>query len=79
MNRSSKFTAAVASMLLVVTTAALPAAESLKVHGIFRSHMVLQRDKPIAVWGWAPSGAEVGVTFGERSAKAVAGGEQGRW
>ncbi|MDE0596185.1 MAG: hypothetical protein OSB65_13160, partial [Roseibacillus sp.] len=36
-------------------------AEALKTHGIFRSNMVLQRDKPITIWGWAAAGSEVKV------------------
>ena len=55
------------------------AAETLKTHGIFRSNMVLQRDKPITIWGWAPVGSEVKVSFGKRSAIAKAAGEKGRW
>ena len=57
----------------------LVAAEQLKVHGIFRSNMVLQRDKPISVWGWAPAGRQVRVTFGEHSRDTKATGENGRW
>ena len=41
--------------------------------------MVLQRDKPITIWGWAPVGSEVEVSFGKRSAKAKTAGEKGRW
>ena len=44
--------------------------QALKVHGIFRSNMVLQRDKPITIWGWAPGGTEVKVSLGDRSATA---------
>ena len=55
------------------------AAETLKTHGIFRSNMVLQRDKPITIWGWAPVGSEVKVSFGKRSAKAKTAEEKGRW
>ena len=55
------------------------AADALKTHGIFRSNMVLQRDKPITIWGWAPVGSEVEVSFGKRSAIAKAAGEKGRW
>jgi sialate O-acetylesterase len=55
------------------------AAESLNVHGIFRSNMVLQRDKPITVWGWAPAGTEVSVSLGKHSAVGKAAGEKGRW
>ncbi len=55
------------------------AADALKTHGIFRSNMVLQRDKPITVWGWAPVGTEVEVSFGKRSAKGKAAEGKGRW
>ncbi len=53
--------------------------KTLKVHGIFRSNMVLQRDKPIAIWGWAPVDTQVKVTLGELAATAKATGEKGRW
>jgi sialate O-acetylesterase len=52
---------------------------ALKVHGIFRSHMVLQRDKPIAIWGWAPVGTEVTVALGDQKGASKAAGESGKW
>jgi sialate O-acetylesterase len=52
---------------------------SLRVHNIFGSSMVIQRDKPITIWGWAASGRKVSVQFGEAKAEAVAAGESGRW
>jgi sialate O-acetylesterase len=69
------------TFLLLLVGGMLPAgaAEALKVHGIFRSNMVIQRDKPITIWGWAPEGKEVEVAFGTLSAKGKAGGENGRW
>lgn len=45
---------------------------------IFASHMVLQRDVAVPVWGWADSGEEVTVTLGEHQAKAKAN-EMGEW
>lgn len=60
---------------LVVTPAHAP---GLTVHNLFQSNMVLQRGKPIRVWGWADAGAPVTVTLGNRSAAAQAGGD-GRW
>ena len=68
-------------VLCLLTTFTLPsvAAEQLKVHGIFRSNMVLQRDKPITIWGWAPVGKEVSVKFGDQTQKGKAAGDKGRW
>lgn len=44
--------------------------QSLKLHAIFTDHMVLQRDKPIKVWGWATPGQAVTVTLGGDTAEA---------
>ena len=59
--------------------AAVADARPLKLHGIFGSHMVVQRDKPIVIWGWAEAGKAVAVRFGAESAQAVAGAGEGRW
>ncbi len=47
--------------------------EGLCVSNVFQTNMVIQRDKPIHVWGWGEPGEEVTVTFagGESSAKAI--------
>ena len=68
-------------VLCLLSTFTLPsfAAEQLKVHGIFRSNMVLQRDKPITIWGWAPEGSDVTVKFGQKTQKGKAAGDKGRW
>ena len=52
--------------------------EGLCVSNVFQTNMVLQRDKPIHVWGWAEPGEQVTVTFagGQASAKA---GEDRAW
>ena len=50
---------------LMCTVLCAGAAETLKVHGIFRSNMVLQRDKPIKIWGWSKPDQKVSVQFGE--------------
>ena len=38
--------------------------QPFKLHNIFGSGMVLQRDKPIKVWGWAKPGSKITVTLG---------------
>ncbi|MFT5127193.1 MAG: sialate O-acetylesterase [Rhodothermales bacterium] len=65
-----------AFLLLTLTAGAV---DGLKVHGIFRSHMVLQRDKPITIWGWAPAGKSVQVMLGDLATTGKASGEDGRW
>jgi len=45
---------------------------------LFADHAVLQRDKPIPVWGGAKPGEKVTVAFLGRSVTARAGGD-GRW
>jgi sialate O-acetylesterase len=50
----------------------------VKLPALFTHHMVIQRDKPIVVWGWADAGEDVTVSLGEASAKVKADGE-GNW
>jgi len=46
--------------------------------GIFTDHMVLQRDQPLPVWGWAAPGRTVTVEVGPHSARTRTNAE-GRW
>jgi sialate O-acetylesterase len=45
----------------------------VRLAGIFTDHMVLQRDRPIQVWGWADKGEAITVEFAEHAAKTTAG------
>lgn len=38
--------------------------DGLSVSNVFQSNMVLQRDKPASIWGWADAGEKVSVTIG---------------
>jgi len=42
------------------------------VHNLFQSNMVLQRDKPIRIWGWAKPGENVTVSFGGKTQSCTA-------
>lgn len=44
----------------------------------FSDHMVLQREKSVAVWGWADAGETVTVAFAGQS-KTAAAGADGKW
>lgn len=50
--------------------------EGLCVANLFQSHMVLQRDKPLKVWGWAAPGETVTVEFAGQSAQATAAADR---
>ena len=58
--------------------AALQLAAQLVPAALFNDNMVLQRDKPVAVWGKADAGDTVSVAFGGAVAKATAGAD-GAW
>ncbi|HUT10594.1 MAG TPA: hypothetical protein VMY42_08860 [Thermoguttaceae bacterium] len=45
---------------------------------VFVDYMVLQRAKPVPVWGWADRGEKVTVEFAGQ-AKTATAGEDGRW
>ncbi|MDR6789659.1 sialate O-acetylesterase [Sphingomonas sp. BE138] len=70
--------AAVSGAAVAVAAAAQPAAPAPRFAHIFADHAVVQRDRPIAVWGQAAAGASVTVRLGERSATATADAT-GRW
>lgn len=46
--------------------------DGLCVSNVFQSNMVLQRDKPIVVWGWAKPGAIVNVSIDENQIRTTA-------
>lgn len=54
--------------------AEIPAGLSLA--RIFGDHMVLQREKPVKVWGWADKGEKVTVSFAGQTKTASAGDDR---
>lgn len=50
----------------------------VRLPNVFGSHMVLQQQKPLNVWGWAQPGETVKVQLGSKSAEAKAN-ERGEW
>jgi len=67
-------------ILLAVLTgcSSLLAATGFRLGSPISDHMVLQREKPVAVWGWADAGESVTVAFAGKSKSATADAD-GKW
>jgi sialate O-acetylesterase len=57
---------------------AFPATAQVRLATIFADHMVVQRNQPVRVWGWAPPGEAVQVRMAGQSAQTKAGTD-GAW
>ncbi|MBM4069802.1 MAG: sialate O-acetylesterase [Planctomycetes bacterium] len=57
---------------------AATARAEVKLPAVIDSHMVLQRERPLPIWGWADPGEEVTVTLDAQKASATAD-DKGRW
>lgn len=62
----------------VIACSCQPGLAQVRLPHLFGDGMVVQRDKPIRVWGWAAPGEAVRVSFAGTSAESTADGE-GRW
>ena len=58
-------------MAAMLTLTATAEAE-VKMAEAFSSHMVLQREKPVSVWGVADAGEKVKVSFGKQTLSTTA-------
>lgn len=64
-------------LIVVVLTGNLLFAQ-VRLPKIFGDNMVLQREQPIAVWGWSSPGEKVTVQL-DKQTKKVTAGRNGRW
>src|SRR5687767_2884777 len=67
-----------ALVILTLIVAATSASAELKLPSILSDHMVVQRNKPITIWGWADPGEPVEVMLDKQTKKTKAG-KDGRW
>src|SRR4051812_17495326 len=63
-----------ASFLLI----SLYAYSNIRLPRIIGDNMVVQRNKPVKIWGWADKGETVTVNFNNQNKKVKADG-QGKW
>ncbi len=54
------------------------AAAELRLPGVLSSHMVLQRNRPVPIWGWADPGQAITVTFADQK-RDVSADAAGYW
>ncbi len=67
------------SILLVSLALSIPAARAdVKLPRILSSHMVLQRDRPIHLWGWSQPGEKVSATL-NGATQSTTGDQLGTW
>ena len=66
------------SLMVVAAIAACGVRADVKLAAPFNDCMVLQREKPVAVWGTAAAGEKVTVAFAGQSVSTTAGVD-GRW
>lgn len=71
-------TARLLGALLFCATSALELAADVTPSALFQDHAVLQRDKPVPVWGKAEPGEAVKVRFGTQELATVTGPD-GKW
>ncbi|MCB2379846.1 sialate O-acetylesterase [Hymenobacter sp. BT635] len=64
--------------LLLTIAAAQPATAQVRLPKLVSDGMILQRDAPVAVWGWAAPGEKVTVTLAGKTAATTAGPD-GQW
>jgi sialate O-acetylesterase len=77
MKRFLSCSAMVVSLLILASS--LPQAQAeVKLPKVIGSHMVLQRDRALPIWGWADPGEEVTVRLDDATATATAD-PQGDW
>jgi sialate O-acetylesterase len=65
-------------LVLLAAFAAAAARADPELDALFQDHAVLQRDKPVPVWGRASPGEHVSVAFGGQTVGATADAD-GRW
>lgn len=68
----------VLAVFALVATSPNSQAAELRLAKVFGDHMVVQRELPIQVWGWADAGEKVAVSLAGHEAAALAGAD-GKW
>lgn len=63
--------------IVAVALAALSVRGDVKLHGLFRDNMVLQRNQVAPIWGWADDGEQIRIEFRDQIIRTTA--RDGKW
>src|SRR4051812_7899776 len=69
---------ALSNALLLLAVTAISATSQISLPGVLSSHMVVQRDRPIHVWGWSAAGEKVSVEM-HGSNRTITASGTGTW
>ena len=72
MPRKTLVTSTLVAILFSCDAASAQAAKGISLPPVFADHMVLQRNRPVTIWGRAPSGTEIEVAFAGQRQTATA-------
>ncbi|MBN2293130.1 MAG: sialate O-acetylesterase [Pirellulales bacterium] len=78
MRNFTRFTTVCFVLAFLLAMAASTTLAEIKLPAIVGDHMVLQRNRPVPLWGWDKPGDEVTVAIAGQTAKAKAN-DKGRW
>jgi sialate O-acetylesterase len=65
------------SSLIFILAMVIPAYAVISVPSFFSENMILQRDVPVPLWGWADEGETISIIYGNHQLKTVT--KDGRW
>ena len=66
------------SLVIALLCAGIPISANVSLPKIFGDNMVLQRNAPVPVWGWADANEKIEVRFNNQ-VKTVKAGKDGKW
>ncbi|GAA5509067.1 H-X9-DG-CTERM domain-containing protein [Novipirellula caenicola] len=73
-----KYSFALMLAVFIIAVGERNASAEMRLAIIFADHMVLQREQPIQIWGWADAGDRVTVTFADQTETTDAA-QDGAW
>ncbi|MCX6906673.1 MAG: 9-O-acetylesterase [Verrucomicrobia bacterium] len=68
-----------AALLAAALALVTPSSADVKLPHVFGSHMVLQRDQALPVWGWADPDEQVSVQIGDQPAVTATANKASEW